>query len=236
MALHPDFPLSPYEVLPPDVRWFPAAEELRTIAYRKLLPPLVANIREAVKLWRDTGYAGASPTSRALLTWWFATDHLTEQADGSLAQFRYYFAQREAVETVIWLYDVRGARDKHDLMRFDASGAVSANMFDEDWPRFVVKMATGAGKTKVLSLLIAWSFFHRLYETNSALARNFLVIAPNIIVLDRLRADFDGLRIFFNVPSCRTTATPGATGRRTSRSRCISRTTCASSARPATSS
>ena len=39
-----------------------------------------------------------------------------------------------------------------------------ANMFDEDWPRFVVKMATGAGKTKVLSLLIAWSFFHKLYE------------------------------------------------------------------------
>ena len=93
-----------------------------------------------------------------------------------------------------------GARDKFDLMRFDASGAVSANMFDEDWPRFVVKMATGAGKTKVLSLLIAWSYFHKLYEPDSTLARNFLLIAPNIIVLDRLRADFDGLRIFFNDP------------------------------------
>ena len=97
---------------------------------------------------------------------------------------------------MIWLHDVRGARDKYDLMRFDASGAVSANMFDEDWPRYVVKMATGAGKTKVLSLLIAWSFFHKLYEPDSALARNFLVIAPNIIVLDRLRADFDGLQHF----------------------------------------
>ena len=135
-----------------------------------------------------------------MLTWWFDTEHLVEQADGTLTPFRYYFAQREAVETVIWLYDVRGARDKFDLLRFDASGAVSANMFDEDWPRFVVKMATGAGKTKVLSLLIAWSFFHKLYEPDSALARNFLVIAPNIIVLDRLRADFDGLRIFFNDP------------------------------------
>jgi type III restriction enzyme len=29
---------------------------------------------------------------------------------------------------------------------------VTSGMFDEDWPRFVVKMATGAGKTKVLSL------------------------------------------------------------------------------------
>jgi len=200
MALHRDFPLSPYEIARPDVRWFPAAEELRTTEYRKLLPPLVANIREAVKAWRDTGYAGASPTSRALLTWWFATEHLTEQADGSLAPFRYYFAQREAVETVVWLYEVRGAQDKSRLLPFDASGAVSSNMFDEDWPRYVVKMATGAGKTKVLSLLIAWSYFHRLYEPNSALARNFLVIAPNIIVLDRLRTDFDGLRIFFNDP------------------------------------
>ncbi len=64
-------------------------------------------------------------------------------------------------------------------------------MFDEDWPRYVFKMATGAGKSKVLSLIIAWSFFHRLYEEGSTLSRNFLVIAPNIIVLDRLRADFE---------------------------------------------
>jgi len=200
MALHPDFPLSPYEILSPDVRWFPAAEELRSTAYEKLLPPLVAKVREEVKDWRDADYAGASATSRALLAWWFETDHLIEQADGTQSQFRYYFAQREAVETVIWLYDVRGARDKFDLLRFDASGAVSSNMFDEDWPRFVVKMATGAGKTKVLSLLMAWSYFHKLYEAGSELARNFLLIAPNIIVLDRLRADFDGLRIFFNDP------------------------------------
>jgi type III restriction enzyme len=200
MALHPKFPLSPYETLDPAYRWFPAAEELRSTAYEKLLPPLVAAVREEVKAWRDADYAGASATSRALLAWWYETDHLIEQADGTRTQFRYYFAQREAVETVIWLYDARGARDKFDLLRFDASGAVSTNMFDEDWPRFVVKMATGAGKTKVLSLLMAWSYFHKLYEAGSTLARNFLLIAPNIIVLDRLRADFDGLRIFFNDP------------------------------------
>jgi type III restriction enzyme len=200
MALHPSFPTSPYEVLEPSTRWFPAAEELRATAYEKLLPPLVAKVREEVKAWRDAGYAGVSPTSRALLSWWFETDHLTEQADGTQSLFRYYFAQREAVETVIWLHEVRRVRDKFDLLRFDASGAVSSNMFDEEWPRFVVKMATGAGKTKVLSLLMAWSYFHKLYEPDSSLARNFLLIAPNIIVLDRLRADFDGLRIFFNDP------------------------------------
>ena len=85
---------------------------------------------------------------------------------------------------------MRKVRDKHDLMRFDASGAVSAGMFHEEWPRYVLKLATGAGKTKVLSLLIAWSYFHKLYEPDSTLARNFLLVAPNIIVLDRLRGRF----------------------------------------------
>ncbi len=200
MALHPDFPRSPYAVPTPDRRWFPADEHLRSSAYEKLLPPLVANIRDEVHEWRVAGYPGTSATSRALLRWWFDTDHLVEQADGTLSSFQYYFAQREAVETIVWLYDVRKARDKFDLMRFDASRAVSAGMFDEDWPRYVTKMATGAGKTKVLSLLIAWSYFHKLYEADSALSRNILLIAPNIIVLDRLRTDFDGLRIFFNDP------------------------------------
>lgn len=200
MALHPNFPESPYAPLVADERWFPAAEELRGTAYEKLLPPLVAKIRREIQAWRHAGYPEATPTSRALLRWWFEAEHLLEEADGSLSLFRYYFAQREAVETVVWLYEVRRARDKFDLLHFDASGAVSSGMFDEDWPRYVLKMATGAGKTKVLSLLIAWSFFHKLYEADSSLSRNFLVIAPNIIVLDRLRADFDGLKIFFNDP------------------------------------
>lgn len=200
MALHPNFPVSPYAIPQPDQRWFPAAEDLRSTAYEKLLPPLVAKIREEVSAWRATGYPGTSATSKALLQWWFLTKHLVEQADGSRSPFEYYFAQREAVENVIWLHDVRRVRDKFDLMRFDASGAVSAGMFDESWPRYVTKMATGSGKTKVLSLLIAWSYFHKLYEADSTLSRNILLIAPNIIVLDRLRADFDGLRIFFNDP------------------------------------
>jgi type III restriction enzyme len=173
---------------------------MRDNAYDRLIPPLVAKIRQEVNAWRQADYAGASDTTRDLLKHWFRTQHLIENADGSLGEFRYYFAQREAVETVIWLYEVRKSRDKFDLLRFDSSGDVSSGMFTEDWPRYVLKMATGSGKTKVLSLLIAWSFFHKLYEKDSALARNFLLIAPNIIVLDRLRTDFDGLKIFFNDP------------------------------------
>lgn len=200
MALHPDFPDSPHAILAPDLRWFPAAEALRETGVEKLMPPLVAGIRRQVTAFRDAGYADASPTSRSLLNWWFKEPHLMPQADGGMAEFRYFFAQQEAVETIVYLYDVARVKDKYDLMRFDSSGAVSTGMFDETWRRFVVKMATGSGKTKVLSLMLAWSYFHKLYEPDSDLARNFLVITPNIIVLDRIYKDFQGLRIFFADP------------------------------------
>ena len=200
MALHLDFPDSPHAILDPEIRWFPADEALRDTGMDKLMPPLVAQIRKQVKEFRDSGYAGASATSKSLLNWWFKEPHMLPQADGTMAEFQYFFAQQEALETIIYLYDVVGAKDKFDLMRFDSSGAVSAGMFDESWGRFVIKMATGSGKTKVMSLALAWSFFHKLYEPDSELARNFLVITPNIIVLDRIYKDFQGLRIFFDDP------------------------------------
>ncbi len=198
--LHPNFPDSPHAVLDPAVRWFPADETLRDTTMEKLMPPLVAQLRRKVQAFRDSGYAGASDTSKSLLNWWFVEPHLLPKADGSTVEFQYFFAQREALETIIYLYDVAVAKDKFDLMRFDSSGAVSAQMFDESWRRYVIKMATGSGKTKVMSLALAWSFFHKLYEPDSELARNFLVIAPNIIVLDRIYHDFQGLRIFFEDP------------------------------------
>ena len=200
MALHPDFPESPHVVLDPSVRWLPDNEALRDTGYGRLLPPLVHEIRKEVKAWRDDGYSGAAETSKALLNWWFDTPHPVEGADGTMGEFQYYFAQRESLETIIYLYDVVKVRHKADMIRFDGSGAVSMNMFDEDWRRFVLKMATGTGKTKVMSLAIAWSFFHKLYEPDSELSRNFLVIAPNIIVLDRIYHDFQGLRVFFEDP------------------------------------
>jgi len=200
MALHSDFPSSPHAILEPGMRWFPADEALRETSADKLLPPLVAEIRKKLKPWRGEGYKGASGTSRSLLNWWFNHRHLLPQAEGSMAEFQYYFAQREALESIVYLYEVAGVKDKFDMIRYDSSGLVSAGMFDESWRRFVVKMATGSGKTKVLSLVLAWSYFHRLYEPESDLARNFLVITPNIIVLDRIFRDFDGLRIFFEDP------------------------------------
>ena len=201
MALHPDFPKSPHAILNPEIRWYPGEELIRERGGLKtLLPPLVHNLRIKVKEWRDNNYEGASNTSKALLKYWFETEHLLPTSDGSTFKFEYFFAQREAVETIIYLHDVVKVKDKYDLMRFDSSGAVSAGMFDEEWKRFVVKMATGSGKTKVLALILAWSYYHKLYEENSDMSRNFLLITPNIIVLDRIKTDFDGLKIFFQDP------------------------------------
>ena len=196
MPLPPDFPDSPYTILEPGARWLPDG----TGGRMEELPPLVQELRSRVKKWRDHGYAGATDTARSLLNWWFEEEHFQDGTDGMEQDFRYYFAQREAVETIVYLYEVAKVKDKYDLIRFNASGKVSPDMFDENWLRFVVKMATGSGKTKLMSLVLAWCYFHKLYEPDSKLACNFLLIAPNIIVLDRLKKDFDGQRIFYKDP------------------------------------
>ncbi len=208
MGLSKNFPTDPYAVLHPDIRWYPGEEQQGELytenGYAKLLPPLVYKVRQGVHAWRESGYAGASETTKALLNYWFKTEHVLPQTGGDgrtvMVPFRYYFAQREAVESAIWLYEMEGARDPYALLKYDGSGRVSKGMFQEDWTRYVMKLATGAGKTKVLSLLIAWSYFHKRYEAGSDLSTNFLLVAPNIIVLDRLKVDFEGLKIFYADP------------------------------------
>ena len=119
MALHPNFPASPYAPLLPSQRWFPADETLRASTYAKLLPPLVAKIRLEVFKWRASGYNGASATSIALLKHWFDTEHLTENADRSLSTFRYYTDRRIRV----WSFGMRCGRAMyHDIRHCDECG------------------------------------------------------------------------------------------------------------------
>ena len=189
----------PFQLRPPTQRWAPSQSQLDAFAdaHEKLLPPLVHRVRQLVYEWREGGYRGASATTRQLLEHWFATEHPLPGGEGA---FQFYFAQREAVESVIYLYEVARYRDRHDMLRLDATERVSLGMFPERWARYVIKMATGTGKTKVLGLILCWSYFHKLYEADSPLSRNFLLIAPNLIVLNRLRKDFEGLRYFFEDP------------------------------------
>lgn len=157
--------------------------------------PLVRGIRAEVDGWRRGGYAGASQTTRTLLNYWFNTEHQVAGEDGIPIPFRYHWAQREAIETIIYLYEVRNIGNVAELM-FEfgdnqiADLALGIDPVEDRWPKDCCKVATGGGKTKVMSLAIAWSYFHRLREADSKLAQHFVIIAPNLTVYERLKDDF----------------------------------------------
>jgi len=89
MVLHPEFPNFPYAILDPAIRWFPADEALRESSMEKLMPPLVSPLRHKVKEWLDSGYVGATDTSKSLLDWWFNTSHLLRPKGAGLAITHY---------------------------------------------------------------------------------------------------------------------------------------------------
>jgi type III restriction enzyme len=166
-----------------------------TKTYRRRSPiKLVNPLREAVKEWRDLGYPGASGTTQQLLAHWFERPHRLPDSNGGDVEFRYYFCQREAIETYIYLIEVRQIRTLSGMLadfggptgELEASGI---NPEDELWARYAFKLATGAGKTKCMSLAIVWSYFHALRE-GSEMPRHFVVIAPNLTVFERLKEDF----------------------------------------------
>jgi type III restriction enzyme len=155
---------------------------------------LVNAVRAEVDAWRDGGYPGASATTRRLLEHWFLDQHRTTRGQ----PFAYYFAQREAIETIVYLHEVAGVRSTDGLLaRYPQRPVAAAG---QPFPRYVVKMATGSGKTKVMSLAIAWAYFHAIREEGSALSPTSLVVAPNLIVFERLREDFEDGRIFRRDP------------------------------------
>ncbi len=68
---------------------------------------IAQNLRTFLKAWRESDYAGASDTTRELLYHWFEQDHIVETPNGERLLFRYYFCQRESIETLIYLFEVR---------------------------------------------------------------------------------------------------------------------------------
>jgi type III restriction enzyme len=155
--------------------------------------PCVPALRKLVAEWRDGGYQGSTPTTRALLHYWFLSDH--KLSNGQL--FAYLDAQREAIETLIYVYEVAKVRSRKDLLEkyARAESQIRLPAYD-DFARYCTKMATGSGKTKVMSLAVAWQYLNAVRESDEDYAKTFLIIAPNVIVYERLKADFEGGRIF----------------------------------------
>src|SRR6267142_4309424 len=75
---------------------------------------LVPKIRTAVDAWRNEGYKGASEVTRHLFRYWFEEDH---EVSGFGVPFRYYFCQREAIETLAWLVEVASKKDAQELIK-----------------------------------------------------------------------------------------------------------------------
>lgn len=126
----------------------------------------VNQLRPEIRDWRSKGYPGTALVTRRLLEWWFERDE-ERKAVGK----RFFFCQQEAIETVIYLYEVQSRR------KMPETGALL---------RYALKLATGTGKTVVMSLLIAWSTLHKRKVSGSTLSNNFLILVPNLTVRDRV--------------------------------------------------
>lgn len=142
----------------------------------------IDQLRAALRDWRVRGYEGVTPTTRKLLEHW--SDPSRED--------RILFAQREAAETAIFLAEVVG-RDKYvpsSLAGVDWREALKeANAeHNANLPRVALKMATGAGKTIVMAMLIAWQTLNKVASPQDArFVKRFLIVAPGITIKDRLR-------------------------------------------------
>lgn len=97
---------------------------------------------------------------------------------------------------MVYLYEVEKIRRHKGLVETFATRSDLRLLQYDDFARYCVKMATGSGKTKVMSLAIAWQFFNAVAEAQDDFAKTFLIVAQNVIVFERLRTDFEGGRIF----------------------------------------
>jgi type III restriction enzyme len=147
--------------------------------------PFPHALKRAVSAWRGGGYKeGTSETTRRLMEWWFLEEH--ELEDGTL--FAFWKGQKQAIEHLIFCYEVLEARNLYQLaQKLDVRIPVDPSA--DKWAKYAFKMATGSGKTMVMATAIVWSYFNNLKEKRDDFTNDFLLIAPNLIVLDRLMGD-----------------------------------------------
>lgn len=131
-------------------------------------------IRPRVRDWKEKGYPNVSSITKKLLDHW----NRFEKEDFSEEGRRYFWCQLEAIETIIWLTEAPDA-DKVGINLKDKS--------DGEWLRSCTKLATGTGKTVVMSMLIAWQALNKITNPkDTRFSKNILVMAPGITVKDRL--------------------------------------------------
>src|SRR5260370_4352893 len=174
----------------------PSQVELLDITAKLRTGPCVPALREAVKAWKAGGYKGITDTMRILLNHWFHTDHRLRTG----LPFKYHASQQEAIETLLFVWEYEKIRTRKGLLERYAQDLRDVQLPPlDDFARYCVKMATGSGKTKVMALAVAWQFFNAVREAEEVAkdySKTFLLLAPNVVVLERLNTDFAGGRVF----------------------------------------
>jgi len=137
------------------------------------------------------GERPVSATTLALLHHWFRHEPHTVGQPPFTENFKYWPHQRRLVETFIYLYEVRGIRRTEQL--YDLAGVPPLQPQRDPWAKLGGQLATGSGKTKMMSLIIAWAYLNAVFERESTLGfgRHSILIAPGLFVRDRLLQDFD---------------------------------------------
>ena len=142
---------------------------------------IINGVRAEVDKWRALPNPNdwrVSPETARLLQHW---------RQHPFSGVRPFFCQIEAVETAIWLTEVAPQLGKSGerFLEHLASANQEAN---PDLMRLALKLATGAGKTTVMAMLIAWQTVNAARHPNSKkFTRGFLIVAPGLTIKDRLR-------------------------------------------------
>ncbi|MBC8312474.1 MAG: DEAD/DEAH box helicase family protein [Candidatus Marinimicrobia bacterium] len=130
----------------------------------------VNQIRPRVKVWREAGYPGITGITKRLLEHWQDPEERKDR--------RFFFCQLEAIETLIWLTESPSA----DRVGIEIEGD-GGNL-----ERWCNKMATGSGKTIIMSMIIAWNFLNKVTNpTDSRFSKYALIVAPGLTVKSRLQ-------------------------------------------------
>jgi type III restriction enzyme len=134
----------------------------------------INNVRRQVRVWRDAGYPGITPTTNQLLKYWNNPDR----------EKKLFFCQIEALETLIYITEVSKSRDAWILNDLSEANQLS----NPGLNRMAMKMATGSGKTVVMAMVIAWHILNKkAAPTDTRFGDAFLIVTPGITIRDRLR-------------------------------------------------
>ena len=145
--------------------------------------------------WNDGSLLQAvTPMTQTLLTYWFGEEHC------SLRCRNFHDGQRQAILNIIYLHEVARVEKVTDTYeRVDRSLLASADLEalakpKYQVPKYAVKMATGTGKTWVMHALLIWQLLNARHEEKESgrFTRHFLIVAPGLIVYDRLLDAFCG--------------------------------------------